>query len=90
MQKKVITARDVMQEKHLEIALNKRLLRLMDYDHKTKIIIFDEQKHQPIPPYFVAKKNNQLKVSAYYSRLDLKHDEEQRAKDWCAIISKLK
>ncbi len=71
----------------LEISLGNRFIELEDYQDYKRIIIIDKSKDNEIPPYFVSSSNNQIQISAYYSRLDDEKDVKTRAEDWCKIIS---
>ena len=74
----------------LEISINSRYLMLTNYQSLQKIIILNKNEDENIEPYFISNRDNKLKISAYYSRLDTKKDVRARKEDWCNLIEELK
>ena len=73
----------------LEISIGSRFVQLENYQDHKNIIIIDKNEDDKTPPYFVSKKNNEIQISAYYSRFDTDEDLKIRAEDWCDIVSEL-
>ena len=73
----------------LEISTERKFIHLENYQDHQNIILIDKNKADKIPPYFVSNKNNEIQISAYYSRFDTDEDSKIRAADWCDIILEL-
>ena len=73
----------------LETSIGERFVLLEDYQNHKNIIVIDKNEDNKTPPYFVSNKNNEVQISAYYSRFDIDKDIKTRAADWCDIVSEL-
>ncbi|MBN2730215.1 MAG: hypothetical protein JXR53_13400 [Bacteroidales bacterium] len=70
----------------LEVSFGTYLVLLEDCQDFRRIIIIDNNEGAKIPPYFVSNRNNEIHISAYYSRLDTEEDMKKRAENWCNIV----
>jgi hypothetical protein len=71
----------------LEISVSNRYLELEEYQGYKRIIVIDKSEDNKISAYFVSNKNNEILISAYYSRFDIEEDIKTRTEDWCNVIS---
>ena len=72
-----------------ELELENRYLEFENCGDFNKILVLPKNGNNKLPAYFLSNRNNEIKISAYYSRVDLDSDISARLNDWCLILNEI-